>query len=391
MRKIAVVTGGRQDYGLYYYIFKEMKKSKILDERIIATALHLSQEQNYTYHEIEKDGFKIAEKLDMKLSGGSPEDISKSIGMGTIGFGKIFKKIKPDILLILGDRFEMLAASSAALSFNMPMAHIGGGAVTEGAIDNAIRQVLTKFSHIHFANDEIGKRRIASLGEEEWRIHISGSPRLDFLNKKYGLKYYSKKEVEEKVGVDFNKKVLLFTYHPVTLEFQNTQQQIENILKAVTKINKEIDADFVILYPNLDTGGNKIIKEIDNFSKGKENVKLFKSLDRTLYLSLLKYIDAMVGNSSSGIIEGPSFYLPFVNIGNRQKGRDKAINVIDVNYRTNDIYNGMKKALYDEDFLRQVSKMSNPFGNGHASEKIVKILENIDIDEKLIRKKNVAR
>jgi GDP/UDP-N,N'-diacetylbacillosamine 2-epimerase (hydrolysing) len=387
MRNVTLVTGGRQDYSLYYYILKEIEMSEILDARIIATALHLSHDQGYTYREIEQDGFQISEKVEMLLSCDFPECISKSTGIGTIGFADIFKKQKPDILLINGDRFEMLSAASAALSFNIPIAHIGGGQVSEGVIDNTIRQVLTKFSHIHFVNNEMEQKRVLALGEEPWRIHISGSSRLDFQNPKYGLPFNSKEEVERHAGISFDKKVILFTYHPVTLEFENTQEQIKNILDVIVRIDKEIDADFVILYPNLDTSGSEIIRELNGLSKERKNVKVFKSLSRTMYLSLLKYVDIMVGNSSSGIIEAPSFKLPFVNIGNRQRGRDKAENVIDVSYDSEDIYGGIKKALADKDFLDKVNSMVSPFGDGHASERIVRVLEQIDIDEKTLIKK----
>lgn len=391
MKKIAVITGGRQDYGLYYYILREMMDSKKLDTKIIATAMHMTSEQNYSYKEIENDGFKISEKLDLKLSGGNPESISESMGVGTIGFGRLFKKIKPDMILVLGDRFEMLSAANAALPFNIPIAHIGGGAITEGAIDNTIRSGLTKFSHLHFANDNIGKNRIISMGEEPWRVKIVGSPRLDFLNNRYDVKYHSKDELEKKIGISFKKKIILMVYHPVTLEFKSTTSQIKNLLSAIEKINEEFDCDIVILNPNLDTSGKKIIEEINEKSKNCKNFKVFKTLDRTTYLSLLKYADVMVGNSSSGIIEGPSFHIPFVNVGNRQKGRDKSINVIDVGYSTDNIYKAIKKALTDKKFLKDVKKMKNPFGDGHSAERIVKILEDIKIDDKLIRKKHVGK
>lgn len=381
MLRIAVVTGQRADYGLLYWLLKEMESDGDLQSVLIATGMHLSPEAGLTVKEIERDGFEVYEKVEMLLSSDTPAAIAKSIGLGVIGFSQTFARTKPDLLVLLGDRFEMLAAAIAAMPFTIPIAHIGGGEKSEGTIDEGIRHALTKMSHLHFVIDDISANRIKKMGEQSWRIFVAGSLRLDFLNHLAEIRL-DKKKLSEKLGVDFSQEVILAIYHPVTLEFEDTERQVGNLIEAL----RSIDRPTVIIYPNLDTSGRVIIDAIERFTQNNRKVKLFRNLSRELYLSLLSAVAVLVGNSSSAIIEAPSFKLPAVNIGNRQKGRVRTRNVIDVGYEVEDIVAGIREALYDKEFRKELEGLKNPFGDGFAAARIVKTLKGIQIDQNLIEK-----
>lgn len=381
IKKICVVTGSRADYGLLYWVMKEIKENSDMELIPVVTGAHLSKKSGYTVREILNDGFEILIKIKMLDEDTSPYGIAKSIGLGVNKFADFFNENKVDFLLLLGDRFEMLSAASAALPYNIPIGHIGGGEISEGVIDDSIRHCLTKLSHLHFPITEECANRIRQMGEEPWRIKVVGSPRLDFVN---NIQYKSKDELKEKFNIKFEGKVALVIYHPVTLEFKNTETQIDNLLKAIEIINIET----VMLYPNIDTYSDVIIAKIEQFAKNNPNVKLFKNFERDDYLSILNAVDIIVGNSSSGIVEGPSFGLPVVNIGNRQKGRDHVGNVINVGYSWKNIVEAIKKGLYDEKFIKSLKNLKNPFGDGKASRRIVDFLCNIDLDNFNIKKKN---
>lgn len=381
MRKIAVVTGTRAEYGLLYWTLKEIANDSELELQLIVTGSHLSPEFGLTKRDIEKDGFKIYDEVEILLSSDTGQGIAKSIGLGVISFAQVFSRLKPHILLILGDRFEVFAAATAAMALNIPIAHIAGGESTEGAIDEQIRHSITKMAHIHFPSCDYYAERIIKMGEEEWRVYNVGAPGLENIKK---LKLLDKAELEKSLGMKLDLTTLLVTYHPVTLERENIEQHINNLLEAL----KETGCQIIFTYPNADSGGRYIIGKINEFVEKYQKARLYINLGQIRYLSLLKYVDVMVGNSSSGIIEAPSFKLPVVNIGNRQKGRLRALNIIDVGYSKEEILRGIRKALYDESFRRELKNTKNLYGEGDTSKKIVSVLKTVDINnENFLMKK----
>ncbi len=379
LRRIGVVTSGRSDYGIYLPILRRMHTDPEIDLNLIITGMHLSPEFGLTFEDIKADGFKIAEKIEMLLSSDTPQGIAKSIGLGILGFGQAFANFRPDILVILGDRFEMFAAAIAALPFKIPLAHIHGGEVTEGAIDDALRHSMTKLSHLHFVATDEYARRVRQLGEEPWRITISGAPSLDNLT---SLHILTKQELELKYNLILDSKPLLVTFHPVTLEYERTEWQIEEMLSALKIVNMPV----IFTIPNADTSGRVINRRISEFVKEHDYARVFPNLGTQGYFSLMAQSAAVVGNTSSGIIEAPSFKLPVVNIGNRQKGRVKAKNVIDVGYFCDDIMEGIRRAISPE-FRQGLQDLNNPYGNGKASEIIIKRLKEIPLNDELIIKR----
>ncbi|KJR42234.1 UDP-N-acetyl-D-glucosamine 2-epimerase, UDP-hydrolysing [Candidatus Magnetoovum chiemensis] len=382
MRKIAAVTGTRAEYGLLYWILKGIYDDPQLKLQLIVTGTHLCAEFGMTVREIEKDGFPISEKVEMLLSSDTETAIATSMGLGMIGFAKAYERLKPDILLVLGDRFEILSAVAAALPFRIPVAHIHGGESTEGAIDEAIRHAVTKMSHIHFTSTETYRNRVVQLGERPEKVFSVGAPGIDNV---YNLNLLEKDKLYSSLDIPLGKKIGIVTYHPVTLENDTAEFQISELLKALTKYS---DVYWVFTSPNADTGGRIIIDKIKNFLiTYPEKGKLFHSLGQLRYISLLKYSDLMVGNSSSGIIEAPSFKMPVVNIGDRQSGRVHAENVINVpQCLDGEISAALNKALSDE-YRNGLKSIRNPYGDGLTSEKIIRQLKEITLDENLIKKR----
>lgn len=378
MKTIGVVTTSRADYGIYLPLLKKIEDSPQLKLYLIATGMHLSPKFGSTEKIIKKDGFNIDERIEMLLSSDTPESISKSMGLGTIGFAQSFARFVPDILVVLGDRFEMYAAVIAALPYKIPIAHIHGGEITKGAIDDAIRHSITKLSHIHFASTKEYAIRIQQLGEEPWRIHISGAPGLDNIN---SIKMMSTSELENQFKLDLKTPPLLVTFHPVTLEHEKTQWHVGQLLAAL----ENIDIPTIFTLPNADTGGQVIIDKINIFSTRHKNAYVVNNFGTPGYFSIMAQAAAMIGNSSSGIIEAASFNLPVVNIGNRQEGRMHGINVIDVRHNKENILDGIKQALSCE-FKEKIQNLKNPYGSGNASEIIIDILENIEINDTLVIK-----
>lgn len=380
-RKICIVTGTRAEYGLLYWIIKGIHEDPDLELQLVATGMHLSPEFGLTVKEIEKDGFPISERVEMLLSSDTESAIATSMGLGMISFAKVYERLKPDILLVLGDRFEILSAVSAAIPFRIPVAHIHGGEATEGLIDEPIRHAVTKMSHIHFTSTKKYRGRVIQMGERPENVFCYGAPGLDNI---YKLKLLGKKELLYELGLPQEGNLGIVTYHPVTLEKDTAESQMSDLLNALKNFK---DVFWVFTMPNADTGGRIIIKMIDEFVKDNPGKgKAFSSLGQLRFLSLLKNGDVMVGNSSSGLVEAPSFKLPVVNIGDRQKGRVRAENVIDVfNYKGDTISNAISKAL-SSSFKASLKGMKNPYGTGDASEKIVKKLNTITLSEKLIKK-----
>lgn len=381
MKKVLVVTGSRAEYGLLYWTMKEIEKCQELELQLIVTGSHLSKEYGYTVGKIKEHGFKIDEEIDMIIDSKKKSSIIKSMGLEMIQIGQAFDRLKPNILLILGDRYETFVAATCAMMMNIPIAHMNGGESTEGAVDEQIRHAITKMAHIHFAGAEYYKQRIIKMGEELWRVYNVGQPGIENIKK---LQLLKKDELEHELGIKFDKKIFLITYHPVTLRDENNEEQIDNILRAILKF----EAKYIFTYPNADFGSNDIIKKINYFSKNNDNAYVFHNLGQLRYLSLLKHADVMIGNSSSGIIEAPYFKLPVINIGDRQKGRLKNKNIIDIRCKSDEIIKAINKVLYDANFKEDLSNMINLFGDGETSKKIVHILEDIKInDEKLLFKK----
>lgn len=380
MRKIAVVTGARSEYGLLRNTIRKIYENPNLELELIVTGTHLSRKYGYTVTEIECDGFEIKKKI--PIIDEMSNDICLEASQLLKEISEVFKVSKPDLLLILGDRYEIFTVSTAAMLMNIPICHISGGEITEGAVDDKIRHSITKIANIHFPGAEEYAENIARMGEERWRIFNVGDPGIENMK---NIRLYDDKEIEGKIGFKVDKNVLIVTFHPVTLEIRNTEEYINNLIVALKKFNNKI----IITYPNSDAGSNIIIDKIKEYEETNENVKVFKSLGIQLYLSVIKKCGVVIGNSSSGIVEAPYFKVPVVNIGNRQKGRLMAKNIINCNYDSDEIYNAIKKALTDEYREYVKNETISLYGDGNTSEKIVEVLENINIDEKLIRKRLV--
>lgn len=379
-RKICIVTGSRAEYGLLFWLMKEIQNDPELQLQIIATGMHLSPEFGLTYKQIEEDGFSIDERVEMLLSCDTPVGITKSVGLGVIGFADALSRLKPDILVVLGDRFEILAAALAAMIALIPIAHIHGGETTEGAIDEAIRHAITKMSHFHFTAAAPYRNRVIQLGETPERVLNHGAPGLDNIKK---LKLLNKSAFEKAIDFQLGKPTFLITYHPVTLSDKSQETAFQELLKALGQFP---EAKMIFTKANADTAGRIINNIIDKFAESHPNrVKAFTSMGQLLYLSALKNADVVIGNSSSGIVEAPAFHKPTVNIGKRQQGRLKADSVIDCDEREQAIVTAIKKALSPE-FKVVLKKTINPYGSGNASAKIKNYLKKATLQNILMKK-----
>lgn len=380
MRKICVITGTRADYGIIQPVLEKIKKHPQLKLSLIVAGMHLSHEFGYTIEEIKKDGFKIDAKIDMLLSDDSGGRMAQSVGIGTIEMVQVFEQLKPDIILLHGDREEPFAAAIAGLCLNIPVAHISGGEVaTGGHVDEAIRYSITKFAHIHFATSKQSKERIIKLGEDSWRVFNVGSSAIDtILNKKL----LSDKEFIKKFPLALSEPIILVIQHPLTIAPQSSAKQMKEIMEAV----KELELQTVLIYPNADAGGKNMIEVIKKYEK-LPFIRAFRSIPSKDYLSLMQRASVIVGNSSSGIIEAPSFHLPAVDVGERQNGRERAGNIIDVDYNKEQIKKAIHKAVYNKKFKAKVKRCKSPYGRGKASQKTVDILSKIKIDQRLLHKK----
>jgi UDP-hydrolysing UDP-N-acetyl-D-glucosamine 2-epimerase len=368
-RKVCIFTGTRAEYGLLKPLMDEIKSDPDLELQIVASCMHLSPEFGLTYQEIEKDGFNIDEKVEMLLSSDTPSGIVKSMGLGMIGYTDALNRLKPDITVVLGDRFEALAFAIASFVNRIPIAHLYGGEATEGLIDEGIRHCITKLSYLHFTSTEEYRRRVIQLGEEPQRVFNVGALGIDNIKK---MKLLTKNEIESKLGIKFKSKNLLITYHPVTLKKDESEKEFKALLNVLKEIE---DTLFIFTKPNADTEGRKIIKLIEEFVKENNHKAIsFTSLGQLNYLSIMQYVDAVVGNSSSGIIEAPSLKVPTINIGDRQKGRIRAKSIIDCKGTEEDI----KRALviiYDKNFRENLQNIDNPYGDGNSASKIKNILK----------------
>ncbi|MBL51828.1 MAG: UDP-N-acetylglucosamine 2-epimerase (hydrolyzing) [Candidatus Marinimicrobia bacterium] len=372
-RKICVVTGTRAEYGLLYFLMKLIDKDLDMELQIIITGMHLSPEYGLTYKEIENDGFYINDKVEMLLSSDTPSSISKSTALGLIGFSEAFNKLNPNILVILGDRYEMLAASIAALYARIPIAHIHGGEKTSGAFDDSIRHSISKMALWHFTATKEYRNRVIQLGEDPKNVFCVGGLGVDVINK---TKLYSRNKLEKKLGISFLKKNLIITYHPVTLDDQSSKKNFGFLLKSLEKLK---DTFLIFTNPNSDTDGRIINKMIDDFvAKHKKQSISYKSMGRVKYLSTLQFVDAVIGNSSSGLLEAPSFKIGTINIGDRQLGRVKADSIIDCDYKESSISAAINY-LYTKKFQSKLDNTFNYYGSGNTSSKIKKIIKELSI------------
>lgn len=378
-KKIMLLTDSRAEYGILKNVLRGIQQSDKLELCIIVTGTQLSERYGYTIDEVTNDGFQVCDTI--PVTSGEVESGRIPVEMGNlmIRLSSIMIREKPGILLLLGDRYEMLAAASTAVALHVPIAHISGGESTEGAMDEQIRHAITKMAHIHFPGADIYAENIRKMGEEAWRIFNVGDPGIENIKK---TKWIPKVDLEKELKIKINQKTLLITYHPVTLEISSLEEQMNNLIDALCSQRSTM----VITYPNSDDGSKMVIRKWKEFAAINSAVRLIPSLGSTKYLSIMKYCGAVVGNSSSAIIEAPFLKVPVVNIGNRQKGRVMADNIICCGYDKQEIDLSIKKALSPE-HQEVVRRTKSLYGEGDTSKKIVEVLENIEINEKLIKKK----
>ncbi|MDP3302083.1 MAG: UDP-N-acetylglucosamine 2-epimerase [Sulfuricurvum sp.] len=372
MKKICVITGTRAEYGLLFWLMKEIEADPALELQIIVTGMHLSPEFGLTYKEIEKD-FEIAKKIEMLLSSDTSIGISKSMGLAQISFAEAYEELRPDIVVVLGDRYEIFSAVSAAMIARIPIAHLHGGETTEGAFDESIRHSITKMSHLHFTAADEYRNRVIQLGEHPDRVYNVGGLGIENIKR---LKLLSKDALEASIDFKLHKKNLLVTFHPVTLEKSTASEQFQEILDMLDTLE---NTNIIFTKANSDTDGRIINTMIDeHVSKNSHKSVCFTSLGQLRYLSALQFVDAMVGNSSSGITEAPSFNIGTINIGDRQKGRLKASSIIDCEPNKRSIAQAFE-SLYSNAFQESLKHTTNPYGDGMASKQIIEIIKKADL------------
>ena len=372
MRKICIITGTRAEYGLLRWVMQGVKDDPELKLQIIATGMHLSPEFGLTYQAIEQDGYLIDRKVEMLTSSDTAIGIAKSMGLGLIGFADALHDLQPDLIVVLGDRFEIFAAVSAALVACIPVAHLHGGETTEGAFDEALRHSLTKMSHLHFVAAEAYMQRVIQLGEQPERVFLVGGLGIDNIKR---LKLLNRKALEASLDFKLGPKNLLITFHPVTLEESSAPDQMQALLVALAGLE---DTKLIFTLPNADTDGRVLINMVEQFVRQHPNACAFRSLGQLRYLSCVAQVDGVLGNSSSGLAEVPSFKKGTINIGDRQRGRLQAASIINCEPKTESIVEALAK-LYDIEFQRGLKQTINPYGEGGASDKVVEIIRRYDL------------
>jgi UDP-hydrolysing UDP-N-acetyl-D-glucosamine 2-epimerase len=380
-RKIAVITTSRADYSHLYWPLRDLSAHPLVDLKLIVLGSHLSAEFGHTVREIEKDGFPIAAKIECLLSSDSDIGMAKTIGVATLSLADCLGQMRPDILLLIADRYEMLAPACVALALRIPIAHIEGGEISEGAIDDAVRNALTKMSHIHFTSTFEARRRIIAMDEEEWRVHRAGAPSLDHLRRRT---LHTREELESLLNIHLEKPTILVAYHPVTIA-HDTVQEAAPLFEALAALPDQI----LFCYPNADAGSRDLISRARAFSSSRNNSHVFVNLDALTYWSLLRQVDVFLGNSSSGIMETPSLALPTVNVGLRQQGREHARNILDAAPDVHAILSALCTAK-STDFRESLRGMTNPYGDGSASEKILQVLTTVPLSQGLLMKRHAA-
>ena len=372
MSKVCFITGSRAEYGLLRWIMQGVADDPDLHLQIIATGMHLSPEFGLTYKAIESDGFKINRKVEMLIDSDTSVGMAKSMGLGMIGFADVLEELNPDLIVVLGDRFEIFSAVSAALVSKIPVAHIHGGEKTEGSFDESIRHSITKMSHLHFVAAESYRHRVIQLGEHPDKVFLVGGLGVDSIKR---LELLSREKLEASLDFKLGQKNLLITFHPVTLDKDSAERQIHELLAALANLK---DTQLIFTLPNADSDGRALIKIVQKFVDHHANARAYVSLGQLLYLSCVSYVDAVVGNSSSGLLEAPSFKKGTINIGDRQRGRLQAKSVINCEPSRKSITNALVK-LYSPEFQDSIIDVVNPYGNGTASEKVVKVLKKYSL------------
>lgn len=375
-RKIAVVTGSRAEYGLLYWVLRDLEDHPAVDLQLIVTGMHLAPEFGLTVREIERDGLPIAARVEMLLSGDTPGSTAKSMALGLMGMSDALARLAPDVLLVLGDRFEIMAAVQAAMLHNIPIAHIAGGDTTEGAFDESIRHAITKMSHLHLVTTASSAARVRQMGEDPAHVHLVGSPGLDHLRRRPLL---DRAALVESLGAPLGRRNLLITFHPVTLEAGEGQRQQQELLSVLDKLDEDTVCWFTL--PNADTGGRALAADLQAWAAGRANARVSASLGQLRYLSLMSVVDAVVGNSSSGLYEAPSFQRPTVNIGDRQRGRLAASSVLHCEPNAESI-----AAALDRAWTLDCSAVVNPYGDGRSCGRIVQALLDLKLGESLLKK-----
>jgi UDP-N-acetylglucosamine 2-epimerase (non-hydrolysing)/GDP/UDP-N,N'-diacetylbacillosamine 2-epimerase (hydrolysing) len=379
LRKIAVVTTSRADAGHLHWILKDLAAHPQVDLRIISMGAHLSPEFGHTGKQLHQKDLAPQVAIECLLCSDTDIGMAKTIGVATLGLADALGEMRPDIILLTADRYEMLAPAAVALALRIPIAHIEGGEISEGAIDDAVRNAITKMAHLHFACTQNARERIIQMGEEPWRAHFTGSPSIDQLRRNRLL---NRAQVERQLNISITRKTIVVVHHPVTL-LRDTTRESTALFAALS----QIDAHFIFVYPNADAGSRTLIARTEEFLARHPNSRLLVNLDHRLYLSLLSHSAVLVGNSSSGIIEAASLGLPVVNIGIRQKGRDHAANVLNVPALAAAIRASIAQALSPK-FRNAIQHLANPYGDGNSSEQIVELLTTIPLGEKLLFKRN---
>jgi UDP-hydrolysing UDP-N-acetyl-D-glucosamine 2-epimerase len=376
-RRIAVVTGSRAEYGLLYWVLKELHASTVFDLQLIVTGMHLSTEFGMTVRQIEADGLPVIRRVEMLLASDSAGAVAKSMALGLIGFSDAIEALQPELIVVLGDRFEILAVAQAALLHNVPLVHIGGGDTTEGAIDESIRHAITKMAHLHLVTNADAACRVEQMGEDPARVQIVGNPGLDHLLRTPML---DKEALEQALGHQLGIRNLLVTFHPVTLEPGEARQQQQAMLAALDQLPERPSLWFT--RPNADAGGRELANDLDLWAANRPQAHVFTSLGQQRYLSLMKHADAVVGNSSSGLCEAPSFGIPTVNIGDRQRGRLAATSVIHCAPTTQSIHAALREAMHMD-----CSGTINPYGDGQSTARILSALQNFKADRDVLKKR----
>lgn len=375
-QKVCVVTGSRADYGLLYWLMRDLQVDPDFDLQVIVTGMHLSPEFGMTSSVIEADGFSISARIETLLSSDSAVGVAKATGLGVIGFADAYQSLHPDLIVVLGDRFEIFAAAQAALFLRIPIAHIGGGDVTAGAFDEAMRHAISKMAHLHFVTNDGAARRLMRMGENPEQIFNVGSPGLDHLHRASLL---DRETLERELDFKFRKQNFIVTFHPVTLDSRPSDVQLDALLDALKEVGK--DAGIIFTLPNADTGGRALIEKVQEFVNGRENVRAYDSLGQERYLGTLAVVDVVIGNSSSGLYEAPSLCTPTVNIGNRQEGRLRASSVFDCPAETSAILHAIDQALAFGD-----QQVDNPYQKGDCAKLMVGVLRDVEVFATLVMK-----
>jgi UDP-hydrolysing UDP-N-acetyl-D-glucosamine 2-epimerase len=375
-RRIGVVTTSRADYGHLYWPLRELQTQADVDLGLFVLGAHLSPQFGLTVREIERDGFPIRARIECLLSSDSDTGMAKTIGTAMLGLADALTTWRPDLLLLIADRYEMLAPAAAALALRIPIAHIEGGEVSQGAIDDQVRNALTKMAHIHFTSTDLARRRVIAMGEEPWRVHHAGAPSLDHLRRS---KLLDRAELETRLGITLVHPTILAAWHPVTI-LHDTNAEADAFYTAM----KQAPGQLLFVYPNADAGGLKLIERSQTLARTRPDTHVFVNLDAVTYWSLLGQVDAITGNSSSGIMEAASFALPVVNVGMRQQGRERGRNIIDAPADAAAISAAIEHALRPE-FRQSLRGMENPYGNGTAAQSIAHVLATVPLENLLIK------